>query len=744
MSRRGALAAFLFLVLVAGSTAVLSALAREPASGFVAGGSGPVSFVEEARSQGYATQRLLSGPQWLAKDPGLDPSRTLLVVAHPSRGYTSEEADAFRSFLERGGRALVAETFGSANTLTAPLGVSFARDRLVEADPGRALDAALDGDTFLLPPGAMTAVQLSNVAGARPLASSSPDSFLDRDGNGLIDAADPHGPFAVAAEREVGDAGGIFVALGTLQPLTASGGEGARWQAALLKHLLPQGGAVVVDESRAGSPDPFVAAVAALAGAASAWPWGLLVIAVGALPLLAALLPRPDDGWRPHLFRPNRFIRRALLGQALPSATPKPGPPSATWTQRGTAAGLGGAGLLALALVAESRQAAYAGALLVAAALAALLLGMPRVAAQRTMDGRSAENAPLTIRLELQGPAGQRHVGLEFLDPLPPEFDLRRGHNWFQASLGRARAAVEYETSPALRGPYTVGPLLVRRSDALRLRVQQGVAAEARDVEVAPRKEPVNRSPFKTRVPTVTLGPHLVNRAGEGAEFHSLREYHEGDSFRSINWRASARSASMVVNQRVHESMTRLTIFLDARAVSAAGPASASPLAHGCRTVLGVAAGAVQVRDRIRIVLYGDGASELPAAPGPRAIHKLTQRLSTLSAAGSTTFLEALDQVFPTLKPGTPFLLVSGLEGDPSVVEGMRRVRAKGMLPIVIASPVHTAPADPDEGGPEPEAGRIQAERAQTLRELHAMGITVYDAIEGIPLDHLFRLGGAA
>jgi uncharacterized protein (DUF58 family) len=318
-------------------------------------------------------------------------------------------------------------------------------------------------------------------------------------------------------------------------------------------------------------------------------------------------------------------------------------------------------------------------------------------------------------------------MDLEFLDTLSAEFELRGGTNWFQASLGPGGSDFRYEASPALRGPYTVGPLLVRRTDALRLRVQQSRVDAGQALEVAPRREPVNRSPFKTRVPTVTLGPHLVNRAGDGSEFHSLREYHEGDSFRAINWKASARSTSLVVSQRVHESRTTLTLFLDARAVSAAGPACDTPLAHGCR-----------------VVLYGDGVNALAEAPGPRQVHELTQALARLAAAGSTPFATALAAVLPSLKPGTPVLLVSCLEGDPSVVEGMRLLRAKGLLPMVIASPVATAPTDPAEGGPEPGEAGIRSERERMLSALRGAGVPVVDALPGVSLDYLFRVGATA
>ncbi|HUR64077.1 MAG TPA: DUF4350 domain-containing protein [Candidatus Thermoplasmatota archaeon] len=743
MRRTAALAALLALLAAAGTLAIASLATRDAASAFVPGGSGPAAFVAEARAAGQPAARLLSGPEWLASDPALDPAHTLLVVAQPPKGYGAAEAQAFRAFLERGGHALVADSFGRADTLTAQFGISFERVRLVEAGAADTVTATLDGKQYRLAPGAMTALHLADGASVQPLARSSPASFLDRDGDGAIQAADPRGPFPVAAEVAVGGNGGSLLALATPDVLRAGAADNEAFRAALQARLLPDGGRVVVDESRAGSPDPVLAALAVAAGTASSSPWRYLLGGLGLLLVAAALRPHRDDGWGPHRFRPDRFIRRARAEATARAAAPHAS--GSTWTQRGAAALLGGAGLLCAGLALQSTQATFAGGLLECAVLAALLLGPPAVTASRTLaPSQLAEGGTVRVRLELEGAARHHHAELEFLDGIPSEFEVNAGSNWFQARLGMGVSAVEYDASPSLRGAHAVGPLRVRRMDALRLRLHEGEVGAAQAVEVAPRKEPLNRSPFKTRVPTTTLGPHLVNRAGDGSEFHSLREYHPGDPFRAINWKASARSKNLVVSQKVHESRTTLTIFLDARAASGAGPANATPIAHGCRVVLGVATGAVQVRDRVRIVLYGGETVEIPPGPGPRQLHELTRTLSQLEARGDTPFLAALQGVLPGLRAGTPVLLVSGLEGDASIVQGMTLLRSKGMLPTVIASPLHTAPADPADGGPEPDAQRIQDERTATVKALRGAGIPVLEAIEGVPLEFLFRLGAVA
>ncbi|HEX2066562.1 MAG TPA: DUF58 domain-containing protein, partial [Candidatus Thermoplasmatota archaeon] len=251
----------------------------------------------------------------------------------------------------------------------------------------------------------------------------------------------------------------------------------------------------------------------------------------------------------------------------------------------------------------------------------------------------------------------------------------------------------------------------------------------------------VRRIPFTTRVPTITLGPHHVNRAGDGSEFHALRDYAQGDSLRTVNWKASARSGSLMVNQRVHESMTRLTLLLDARAASGAGPATATPLADGCRAAVSIAGAALRVRDRIRLVAYGEGLTEVPEAPGSRQLHELREALSCLPARGAMGLAQAVEAMATQLRPNTPVLILSGCEGDPSFVDGVRALRNRGCLPLVVASPVHVRPdgAEPEEPG----AAALLAQREQTLAGVRALGVPVHETEPGLPLDDLFRLGGA-
>ena len=61
------------------------------------------------------------------------------------------------------------------------------------------------------------------------------------------------------------------------------------------------------------------------------------------------------------------------------------------------------------------------------------------------------------------------------------------------------------------------------------------------------------------------LGRHLLalaQRLGPG-DFHSLRDYVDGDEPRTIHWRASARSENLKVRQHSVEGLQRCVVLLD-------------------------------------------------------------------------------------------------------------------------------------------------------------------------------------
>jgi uncharacterized protein (DUF58 family) len=163
------------------------------------------------------------------------------------------------------------------------------------------------------------------------------------------------------------------------------------------------------------------------------------------------------------------------------------------------------------------------------------------------------------------------------------------------APLYQQESAVANYRLPAVRrGTVVFGPLTVERHDPFGLCTRRRVVGTTSDITIL-------AAYFQLTFPSGMggsgpLGDHLRARAlgRVGSEFHSLREYIDGDDLRQIHWRASARSETLKVRHVEPEGLRHCTIELDTtsreyspegfeRAVSAAASAVYAATQAGLR-----------------------------------------------------------------------------------------------------------------------------------------------------------------
>lgn len=176
-----------------------------------------------------------------------------------------------------------------------------------------------------------------------------------------------------------------------------------------------------------------------------------------------------------------------------------------------------------------------------------------------------------------------------------------------------------YQIPTDRRGVVPVGPVRIERTDPFRLARISRTAIEANEAVVAP----ATYSLGVPRTGTGLLGRHLAaaaRRLGVG-DFHSLRDYVEGDEPRSIHWRASARTDDLKVRQFELPGLTHCTVLLDTdtdQYLAARGGDSALAAADFER--------AVQIAASVVVAAATELATRLVALPsidvsGPTAAH---------------------------------------------------------------------------------------------------------------------------
>jgi uncharacterized protein (DUF58 family) len=189
----------------------------------------------------------------------------------------------------------------------------------------------------------------------------------------------------------------------------------------------------------------------------------------------------------------------------------------------------------------------------------------------------------------------------------------------------------------------------------------------ARDVDIIvyPKPQPIGD---KLHLLPAYAGQMASLRRGTGQDLFSLRDYQPQDDLRHIDWKATARSRNLTVREFTAEDERRITIVLDTRDLSAAGPDTF----HN-RFEAGVVEAAsllnhfIAERAEVRLMLgaklgpYGDGLKHLYdclrrlalVKPQQGAAELLSEDVEMDNVKDQTIFDEDYAIVLTTASPGS-------------------------------------------------------------------------------------------
>lgn len=355
---------------------------------------------------------------------------------------------------------------------------------------------------------------------------------------------------------------------------------------------------------------------------------------------------------------------------------------------------------------------------------------------QRTVDvevRRSAssdrvqetERVQVVTRLKAKGMGGGF---VELRDRLDARLDVVAGSNYRVLNLPRGREfRMDYELDTPIRGVYGIGPLEVRKSDLFDLFHNVRRLPDSTDgLTVLPRSEEIKEAKVRSLTPRILTGAHPVRQPGIGSQFYALRLYTTADPMKDVNWKATARSGKMIVNQWERESISIVTMVFDARQVGAAGSLAKNPFIQGTRAAVTLAEHFIGERSTLRFVTYGEAVHTIQPDSGERQLHKVTERLAAVEPNGAMPFKDVVHEILPQLNQRSPFILVSSLEEDPTLDEGISMLASRGLNVLVIA------PSAPDflrgaEGAPmDGDEYMVRRLRHQLeVKRLRALGARV-------------------
>jgi len=260
-------------------------------------------------------------------------------------------------------------------------------------------------------------------------------------------------------------------------------------------------------------------------------------------------------------------------------------------------------------------------------------------------------------------------------------------------------------------GAYWLGDLHLRAHDRLRLFSFERHLDRQAPLKVFPEPETLRAlvGPFETQP---AAGSHVSRQRGGGVELADIRPFLPGDRPRSINWRATARRNTLMVDQRHPERSTDVVLFLDSFLDL--------PAEHGSTLDLAVAAAAslagayLAQRDRVGLVSFGGFVQWLQPGSGQAALYRLLDTLMETQVFATAAWKGIRHLPARTLPPKALVVALTPLV-DERGVAALFDLLARGYdLAVVDISPLAAAGAP--AGRWDGLAQRLWALERETLR----------------------------
>ncbi len=390
-------------------------------------------------------------------------------------------------------------------------------------------------------------------------------------------------------------------------------------------------------------------------------------------------------------------------------------------------AGLAAFGLLAAVALGRPELAVLAAPFALVPALGLPLARDPSVRALSVPEAeRTVEGETIGFELELRSEAAIPHAEVALI--LPQGAEVEEGPNPALVRLGGGHGVeLEWRIRCGRWGAYTIGEVALRSRDPLGLFVYEQRVGRPLPLKVYPSAERL-RSVLRPLATQPTAGNQVARERGDGIEFADLRPFVHGDRLRRINWRATARSGELWVNDLHPERNTDVVIFLDTFVEARREDAGTLDLA--VRAAATLAERYLAHRDRVGLVVFGGVLNWLTPATGIVQRYRIVDAL--LDAEIMLSYAWKDIDVMPrrTLPPQALVVALSPLL-DERALAALADLRRRGFdVAVFEISPVPFAPAE--SGELDPLAERLWLlRRAARRTAFHSLGMPVVEWREG-------------
>jgi uncharacterized protein (DUF58 family) len=303
----------------------------------------------------------------------------------------------------------------------------------------------------------------------------------------------------------------------------------------------------------------------------------------------------------------------------------------------------------------------------------------------------------------------------------------------------RSRATLRLAVTPRERGRTALRSFHVRIQTALGIVERRRAFPDPVALRVTPDLSDLDRGgDLVARTKLIESGLRRLRRRGAGGEFASLREYGPDDSFRAIDWKASARRGKAMVATYEVERAQQIVVAIDAGRLMTPRLGDRRKLDYAVSAGLAIATMARLAADRVGV--YGFAATTLARvlpSTGRKHVADLTDVLSDLEPRFEESDYErVMIDLHRTLSRRSLVVLFTDLF-DPvassAVLAAVGLLVPRHLVLVVlmndaaIEAALARVPHDVDDAYRAAVAATLADERARAVASLRRRGVLVVD-----------------
>lgn len=239
----------------------------------------------------------------------------------------------------------------------------------------------------------------------------------------------------------------------------------------------------------------------------------------------------------------------------------------------------------------------------------ALLWTRRGITASRHCSSRfsNGDENPVSLQVENNYPFA---VKLIIIDEIPHIFQ-RRDVNFSLRLKARENGTVDYTLRPTKRGVYGFGQIRAFASSPIGLVQRRFTCDEPTDVAVYPSYLMLNQYEFLAISNNLTeMGIKRIRRVGNNTEFEQIKSYVQGDDYRHINWKASARTHHLMVNVYTDERSQQIINVIDKGRIMQQAFAGMTILDYAINASLVLSYVALHRDDKAGVITFADKFSD--------------------------------------------------------------------------------------------------------------------------------------